>query len=106
MHAEQAKGTNIAVARADDVLERALKAMMNGQLTARGAAAQIWTLEKPDWMLEPPGNWTDQQKQLAVEFAAEQKRLDLELATRKAALEGEVRCRSPTGLLIAIPTRS
>jgi hypothetical protein len=91
VNAEDVKATSeVTIAAPNDKGELALKAMMNGQLTSRGATSQVWTLEKPDWMLRPPDEWTDQQEQLAVEFAAEQKRLDQELATRRAALEGEV----------------
>jgi hypothetical protein len=77
----------------DAAYERALKAMMHGDPGARGAAAEVWRLEKPDWMLEGEAAWTAEQKRLAGEWAAEQKRLDEERERRRAALDGEVRFR-------------
>lgn len=78
-------------AAADNGAERALKAMMGGRLAARDAAAAVWTLEKPEWMLEGEGSWSEEQKGLAAAWAAEQARLDGERATQRAALEAEVR---------------
>ena len=67
--------------------------MMHGDAAARGAAAEIWVLEKPDWMLvdENGASWSDAQRRLAAEWAAEQARLDEERCKRRAALKSEVR---------------
>lgn len=64
--------------------------MMDGVLKSKGSANVVWVLEKPDWMLQPVSEWTDEQKELAQQFQAEQKRLDDQRESRKQALEGEV----------------
>lgn len=64
--------------------------MMDGVLKSKGSANVVWVLEKPDWMLQPTSEWSDEQKELAQQFQAEQKRLDDQRESRKQALEGEV----------------
>jgi len=80
-----------AAAAKDNVFEKALKQMMNGELASKDAAREVWTLEKPEWIAAGPTKWSEEQKKLAVQWAAEQKKLDDERTKRRQALEGEVR---------------
>lgn len=64
--------------------------MMNGELKSKATSNVVWILEKPDWMLQSATEWTDEQKELAQQFQAEQKRLDEHREWRKQILEGEV----------------
>ena len=70
--------------------DRALKQMMNGQLSSKDAGQVVWVLEKPAWMQGDASKWSDDQKRLFQLFVAEQKRLDEEQEKRRQALEGEV----------------
>ena len=88
--AAKEEAARAAAAASSDIFGRALNTMMNGELAARTAEQEVWTLEKPDWMLAPAQGWTDDQKRLASEFAAEQKRLDDEREKRRSSLEAEV----------------
>ena len=63
---------------------------MNGELHSKGAKNMIWVLEKPVWMKQSPGEWTDEQKQLAVQFQAEQKRIDDFREGRRQTVDAEV----------------
>lgn len=63
---------------------------MNGELHSKGAKNMIWVLEKPAWMQQSPGEWTDEQKQLAAQFQAEQKRIDDFRESRRQAVDAEV----------------
>jgi hypothetical protein len=91
----EAEGVQASTAANDDIFHRALQAMMNGELAARDAAQEVWTLEKPDWMLASSQGWSEEEKRLAGEFAVEQKRLDNEREMRRSCLEAEVTLSLP-----------
>lgn len=85
--------------------ERALKQMMNGQVNSKRSTNVVWVLQKPDWMLQPSAGWSDEQKDLAQQFQAEQKRLDEQRESRRQILEGEV-CLQSRRTAVLIPVCS
>jgi hypothetical protein len=73
-----------------ETYDRALVAMMNGQLRAKATTSINWVMEEPDWILSPATDWTAEQKALASQFIAEKRRLDQEREARRQILESEV----------------
>lgn len=72
------------------IYDRAIE-QMGGLLANKGAAAEIWELEKPNWMLGDAAGWNEEQHKLAASFAAEQKKLTEEKDKHRSSLEAEVR---------------
>jgi hypothetical protein len=84
-----------------EIHDRALKDMMNGELRSKGAKDMVWVLEKPQWMKQNPSEWSDEQKQLAAAFQAEQNRINEARESRYQTVEAEVcnlqqKCSYPT----------